>query len=515
MTALDQGSSTRVSGVRDTTMTTSEEDDDDDEEEEDSNLEDTPANELGHVEFRELSVDKATADKAKVEAKKINNRRRALHPVRHLLELIYEYGKVSIVALVASIACMVLAYGYSSMNWVIPNNGTVDYYNKKSVAVLTSTFFIFGLAIFTSIQFFSVYGAKRFMETKFYLWALGACVLYTAIPWGMFWLGDVLLLVVGFTGLSFVMGYIGKPYQTTQERRKNGFSFLFVELLVSASALVYGMFFLMMYSNFSNIGRIAWRLVIHPIYFEVCMMIPVRLLVTKQMEKRGVNILHTLGVVHAQAHISTLGRMMISTINQVDTTIWSVVLLNVGKLVFRSSVQVRDRMASKVLSKFIKHEHQESKKFVRAVSLYSEMIMENASIPASCFAMWCFYNAQAVFFFPYPDGEHGSWTLGDAALNAFIQIIIAVFFDILTLWINERYFSLPLERAWKKMREQWLQFFGFMIFGVAVMGLGGCVWMAARYPRFVQCHSLDVCSCNFASDCQAFIATRINGTLSL
>eukprot|EP01133_Synstelium_polycarpum_P007467 gene7467-8736_t len=468
--------------------------DDDDEDDNDIDPDqDTIKNERGHAEMHELSADKLAVSREREEAKRLAHRRLSLKWYIHMWECTLEYGKITLVALIACIACILLAYAFASPHWINRNN-----------------------AIFTAIQFWAVYGSKRFMEVKFYLWTLAAIALYIVVPYGMyygdhsywFWLGDVILLVFGYCGLSFVMGYIGKPYQTTSERRRNGLAFLGTEVLVSATALVYGMFLINVYSGFSNYLKVAWRLVVHPIYFEIFMMIPVRLLVTKQSEKKGVNIMHNLAVVHSQAHISTLGRMMISTIGDTKFTIISVILLNMGKLIFRSSVQIRDKYASKVVSKFIGHEHKESKKFVRAVGLYTELIMENASIPSSAFAMWIFYDSRALFFLPYPPG--GSFTLADATINVVIQLVVAFPFDILTIWLNERHFNLPMERAWLRMREKWFKFFGFLIYGVATMGMVGVLYMAAKVPRFVTCGSQDVCSCKFVEDCSEFIADKLS-----
>ncbi|EFA84867.1 putative transmembrane protein [Heterostelium album PN500] len=493
-----------------------EEDDDDDMDDDVNPDADTVKNEKGAAEMLELSTDPDSLKKQASQSKKMNRRRLQLSLLGHSLELTLEYGKIMFIVLITTVLGIAVIYGFSQENWIKKDNGTVEYFEKKSVTMLTSLFFILGLALFTGVQFMSVFGFKRMFETKFHVYVIGAIGLFLMVPWGMFagdesywfWLGDVLLLVVGYCGLCFVMGFLGKKYQTTRERLNNGLAFLGTETLVSATALLYGMFFIQIYANFSNYAKIAWRLIVHPIYFEIFMMIPVRLLVTKQMEKKGVSIMHSLAVVHAQAHISTLGRMMISTINEIEFTIISVFLLNIGKLVFRSSVQIRDKYASKVFEKVMGAEHKESKKFVRAVGLYTEMIMENASIPTSAFTMWVFYNFRGLFFFPFPDG--GSFTLGEAVINAVIQLALAVPFDILTLIINERYFGLPLERAWKKMREKWLPFFGFLIYGVITMGMIGVIWMACRLPRFITCKSEDVCSCMFVSNCENFIKDNLS-----
>ncbi|EFA84866.1 hypothetical protein PPL_01859 [Heterostelium album PN500] len=473
-----------------------------DSEDEDREGADTISNERGDVEMRSVNDDGDKNKLERKESKKMNHRRNKLSLPWHTLELTWDYAKVMFICAITTIIGAFVIWAFSKPNYVIHNNGTLKYFHQESIAILVCGFFVSGLTIFTCIQFIAIYGLKRAIDTKFYLWALAALALFTVVPWGMYvgkvsywyWLGDVILLILGYCGLCFVMGFLGKKYQTTQERRRNALAFLGTETLVSATALLYGMFFIQVYTNFSDYAKIVWRLVIHPIYFEIFMMIPVRLLVTKQMEKKGVSIMHSLAVVHAQAHISTLGRMMISTINEIEFTIISVFLLNIGKLVFRSSVQIRDKYASRVLEKVMGTEHKESKKFVRAVGLFTEMIMENASIPASAFMMWLFYDRRALFFLPYPSG--GSFTFDAAVINVVIQIVIAIPFDIITLIINERYFGLPLERAWKKMREKWLPFFGFLIYGVITMGMIGVLWMACRLPRFITCKSENVCDFN-------------------
>ncbi|GAM20701.1 hypothetical protein SAMD00019534_038760, partial [Acytostelium subglobosum LB1] len=490
------------------------EDEDDDDITDPERTRDTVENEGGAVEMRDLNVDQQKKNLEIMEANDTNKRRLGLSLGSHLFELIKDYGKMSLVVLVTMILGIVIIFSFSNETWIRRNQGTINYFDKTDVTILTSVFFVTGLAAFTGIQFLSVYGLKRMIETKFYLFLLADILLFIAVPWGMwagdqdywYWMGDVLLLLVGFVSLSFVMGYLGKPYQTTKERLKNGLAFLGIEVLVAVSALLYGMFIYLVYSNFSNIAKVAWRLIVHSIYFEVGMMIPVRLLVTKQMEKKGVSIMHSLAVVHAQAHISTLGRMMISTINDTTLTVISVLLLNIGKMVFRSTVQVRDKYASKVLEKVAGTEHIESKKFVRAVGLFTEMIMENASIPTSAFTLWVFRNYQGLFYMPFPDKSFG---IVDIVINVAIQLGIAIPFDIVTLLINERYFGMPLERAWKKMREKWLPFFGFLVYGIITMGMLGVIWMACRLPRFVMCQSKDVCSCMFVSNCEEFIKSNL------
>ncbi|GAM20702.1 hypothetical protein SAMD00019534_038770 [Acytostelium subglobosum LB1] len=449
------------------------------------------------------------------KGKKIR-RRLTISLWQHSKESSIEYVKVSFIVLISTFIGAFVLWMFSLPHYVIRNNGTTNYFNQQAIAILNSTFFISGLALFTAIQFISVYGIKRAIETKFYFWVVLCIAADLIVPWGMltgevrywYWLGDVLLLIATYCGLSFVMGYVGRSFKTFRQKLNNGLAFLGTEVLVSATALLYGMFFIQVYTNFSDMMKVTWRLLVHPVYFEIFMMIPVRLLVTKQMEKKGQSVMHSLAVVHAQAHISTLGRLMISTIGDINFTIGSVFLLNFGKLVVRSSVQVRDKYASKLLEKLLGSEHVESKKFVRAAGLFTEMIMENASIPTSAFMMWLFVNSRALFFLPYPSGE--SFTMEAALINVAIQILIAIPFDIVTLVINERYFGLPLERAWRKMQGKWLPFFGFLIYGLVTMGLVGVLYMAARVPRFITCGSQDVCSCMFISNCDKWVAENLS-----
>ncbi|KAM9962286.1 hypothetical protein ACTFIR_005189 [Dictyostelium discoideum] len=486
------------------------------EDEDDYEDEEEPQNKK--VEMSEFSVEKSKMEAAKIAKKEMDARRKKLPFFTHALEILIDYGQTLVIALIGTILCILAATAYAHPDWIHRNSGTVDYFSSESYAILVSTFFSSGLAVFTLVQFLAVYGMKRMIETHFYGWVIGAIALFMIVPWAFelgghawwFWLGDVILLIVGYTSLCFVMGYVGKPYQTPKERRWNGIKFLGTEVWVSATALIYGMFLIQLYGNFSNYGRMAWRLLVHPVYFEFLMMVPVRMLVTNQMEVHGVSIMSSLAITHALSHVATLGKIMLSTINQTELTIISVLLLNLGKLVFRSTVQLRDDAINNLGFRLfgIKVTHKESKGFVRAVNIYTEMIMENASIPASAYTLWAFYKFRGIFFLPYPDG--GEFTLGEATVNVVIQLSFGLVFDALTLFINERYFNYPLERAWKKMKENWLSFFGFLLYGLVTMGMIGILYMVTRVPRFVTCSSYDVCSCKFVNDCNAFINDNLS-----
>ena len=92
------------------------------------------------------------------------------------------------------------------------------------------------------------------------------------------------------------------------------------------------------------------------------MTMPIHYLVSLKMKNADVNVLYTLSVVHAQSrifvllylagnfvdiylYISTLGRMMFSTLDQISLAVISIVLLNVGKFFFRLSAPQRYNLA--------------------------------------------------------------------------------------------------------------------------------------------------------------------------
>lgn len=79
--------------------------------------------------------------------------------------------------------------------------------------------------------------------------------------------------------------------------------------------------------------------------------------------------------------------------------------------------------------------------------------------------------------YPYPTA---TLTAGDVAYTTATQVICAIIFDLITLYVAERYLKLPILKTWSAMWEKKYKFFGFLLFGLLTMGLLGVCFVSTR-----------------------------------
>jgi hypothetical protein len=200
----------------------------------------------------------------------------------------------------------------SNLNWIYEEGGKEHFFNALSFTHLTVALFVSALSFFIGIEFVFTFGVRAFMAQKFYVWVAIATALYVLLPYVLWAIGfpywfyyiDVIQLVVIYTLLCFALGFFGMSMHlyTTKQRVLNGLLFLATETIVSAVALLYGMFLMQVYVSLDDDKKMLWRLTVHPLYFELLMMLPVRYLVKKQLGANGkeLSVVQTLAIVHAQ-----------------------------------------------------------------------------------------------------------------------------------------------------------------------------------------------------------------------
>lgn len=449
----------------------------------------------------------------------------------------------------AALVCIIFAYGASRLRYKIDNPNPTVYFDSATFTKIFILFAVFGLLMFAIFQYYVFNGKHELFEPTYLASLLLAAAIFIGIPLVLhqiqfpyyYYLVDTGIIVVVFCSLSFMIGYYGKEDKkksvpipmvsmtkngetsaetesdhpmTRRERIINGLYFFTTEVLVSATALVYGMFFVTLYSSLSDFYKVIWRLAVHPLYFELFMMLPVRYLVARKMRTYSdCNILYTLSVVHAQSHISTLGRMMFATMDNLSITFLSVGLLNVGKVFFRLSSPLRDMIVFKLLHKGemkTEHddEHKRRQRYISAAGMQDELIVENACILFSGFMMYFFQENKVMFMFPYPSGYLSIQTV---VIITVIQLVLALICDLITLYIAEIYLHLPVLKTWEAMWEKRYRYFGFLLYGLFTMGLMGIIYMGFRVPRGSFCPEADnVCSCVWlgwmGETCDGFIA---------
>eukprot|EP00026_Physarum_polycephalum_P006081 Phypoly_transcript_06122.p1 GENE.Phypoly_transcript_06122~~Phypoly_transcript_06122.p1 ORF type:complete len:512 (+),score=57.98 Phypoly_transcript_06122:231-1766(+) len=477
--------------------------------------------------------------------------------------ILKNYGIACSLSGFAAFSSMLISYGASKLQYRIPNPTPKVYYSRSAFDQIVILFYVFGLLFFTVFQFYVFNGAKGLLDRMYISGVILVLSLFVVCPIIMTHFGfpyqlyliDVLLIVVLFCGLTFMIGYFSKEksvkhkeimmspaplmvrvssnlhdpaittalqttleefkQKTQRERIISGLYYLITEVLVSATALAYGMFFITIYSSMDDIGKIAWRLVLHPLYFEILMMLPVHYLVARRMKKeQDVNILYTLSVVHAQSHISTLGRMMFSTLDHVSLTVLSVLLLNVGKFFFRLSTPLRNSLVQKIMNMDVRETPQETiarlerQRYIVSAAIQTEMIVENSCAIFAGLTMYLFEANKQVFMFPYPKGE---LMLQTVIFIILVQLGFALVFDLTTLYVAQRFLHLPVLETWKDMWQRKYRFFGFLLYGLLTMGVVGIFYMGFKAPRVPFCTSESVCSCVWLkwmhTSCEQFLAS--------
>jgi hypothetical protein len=202
----------------------------------------------------------------------------------------------------------------------------------------------------------------------------------------------------------------------------------------------------------------------------------------------------TISGVHAQAHISTLGRLQLSTFSDLKILFATVLMINLLKIVARFSIPFRDKVVTRFMNfcstskkttseeSFtapIADRNNEDIRFIATVLMYTEMFIENSSFIIAAVTIFQFQKHRSSFMFPFPNFEL-DW--GTVMFVILIQWSLAIVSDMITIYFAPRV-KLPSVVVWKKIWEAKFPFLGFLIYGTLTMGVLGAVYMTAKIPR--------------------------------
>jgi len=376
------------------------------------------------------------------------------------------------------------------------------------------------------------------IRTRYIYFILGVSCYYflpiilwaTNVPY-LYYYGDVLILITGYLVLCMGLGYCGED----QRKIRSGLEITLTEFIVSAVSLSYAMFMMRALLRLENdYWKLIWRMLIYPVYFECLVMIPVRLFIRGRLSNE-MNVMKVMAVVHAQCHISTMGKILSMSFNSYYLLFLSALLLNFGKFFGRSSIGIRDNIVKKCLlvlfsrcksssretdlpatdipldkmeikraipegdaspvypnSRTSRERKINTTNLVNNVLIFTEIFADNSSVVMAAFCIKMFYPIRSVFMFPFPDKPLIDQ---DIVILITIQLITAIPFDILTIYINEFYFKKELFATWKVIMKQKYRYYGFLIYGLLSMGLIGLIYMSLNVPRVLFCTSNNICDC--------------------
>eukprot|EP01116_Phalansterium_solitarium_P015491 TRINITY_DN3428_c0_g1_i1.p1 TRINITY_DN3428_c0_g1~~TRINITY_DN3428_c0_g1_i1.p1 ORF type:complete len:515 (+),score=79.82 TRINITY_DN3428_c0_g1_i1:43-1587(+) len=425
-------------------------------------------------------------------------------------QLLKDYGASMVVCSFASLLSLAVVMIFSRMEWVTNEPSGDIAFNAFNFTLLCVSLSVSGVAFFLGVEFITTFGYQRFFDRKFFGIVLASAVLYIVVLFSMtidgfdYWwyYVDILVVVPVYCVGAFFMGFLGSASDNVSRFQQftTGIWYMMIEVCVSAAALIYGMALIPIYLTLSPIHQAVWRVTLHSFYFEVFMMIPVRWLVSRQL--KSLSVLKSLPVVHAQAHISSIGRMMLAGFSDLWIAAITIVLVNVGKLLFRMTSPWRDSLFNKMFSRKVFSSEKEAeddqafKQFVRAISLHVDIIMETSCVVTGGVCLYLFLPHAEFFMLPFPNNGV-PLTITLAVSSICIQLVVGAIFDCAALYCGARYLKMPVSETFEQMKAHSGPFFGFLIYGVATMGTMTTLFMACRVPRPMFCASNDICSCNF------------------
>jgi hypothetical protein len=347
-----------------------------------------------------------------------------------------------------------------------------------------------------------------FYSSKFYIPVGVVCAIYILIPFLLYsadfpyWYYhiDTILVVVFYVSISFAVGYFGK------RSIKEGFWLMLTELFVAAAAIAYGMFLMMYYGLIDGWGKVFYRAIFHPLYSEIFVLVPVRLLVHHHI-KSNKNVMYCLAIVHAQSHSAAMGRLMLPAIEDIMLFVVCVIIYNLFRFMLRVVSRKREKLLYRVMEMMGFHDvkpAESNASFTGSVEIQTEILMENSAIVIACVTLVVIGKQGNLFMFPFPQRKIDTATI---FIIGIIQLAIGAVFDFGALFVLQKYLKMPIVDTWKTMWKNRHTFFGYFAYGLFTMGFIGSLWFAFMVPRISHCPSNDICSCAWITNCDQFLAS--------
>eukprot|EP00741_Cyanophora_paradoxa_P016850 tig00020943_g16274.t1 len=486
--------------------------------------------------------------------------------LRSSLGLLKDYGLLSLVCLLSAALSIGMIAIVARAEWVLPLPAGAarpppgPYFNTSSYTSLVVCENVFALALFAGIHFWATHSDSEFpnraSRIRAYAW-IGASLVPFVLPFALSWLLgfpfwwyylETQTLVAVYCGLAFLLGfYGGDPGEPFSDRARRGAWWVLVELLTSGVVLAYALFVVPVYATvFSDGAKLAWRLAVHPLFFEVCTMLPVRRLVIANMQGEP-SVVRSLAIVHAQSHVSTLGRIMIADMSTGAASLAAIVSVSAIKVKEveteagagaagrgRGSVEVvplgLGEARASALGLHGPRLHALELAFARAraaaaggsaqgrrrasalvpdILTGAEWADPAATLrrrresrrlgppPADLGVPKAAASAAAGDGAGAAEGPEEGRIIEDSACRHLFIRSVTLYTEILmentALLFNS---GLPLRTTFRQMRSRSWAFFGFAVYGVLFMGVLSLLYMGASVPRPTYCSSpADLCSC--------------------
>ncbi|KAJ3294330.1 HisKA [Borealophlyctis nickersoniae] len=276
--------------------------------------------------------------------------------------------------------CNALLFGLSYVGWrwkdaiaaVVTQKPDAETEDKLRVARATmdptaftsivTIMCVTGLPMFTGVQFVAIHGVGAWRKSGLRYAVPIMSVLVSAFLWGLwasgwpFWYYymDVLSVVVTYSVGTFLAGYYGdRTLKSRRGRIKDGLEFCVIECLVAAAAIIYAVWLMPIYSSLDENFKVAWRMTIHPLYWESMIKIGTRRLLMLKAGPR-LSAADTLTMAHAQLHLIIMQASMVAALSTLQEMCVTLLLIHSGRLFWRSTCLLREIQFVRLWNRIVK-----------------------------------------------------------------------------------------------------------------------------------------------------------------
>lgn len=417
-----------------------------------------------------------------------------------MISILKLYRKIFFYGLFVSLFTIIFVIIISFLPWVNDLTDYPNYFNSQTItAILCLSLVSFGPVYITYDLFItkewniiSINDWKKIPITylvhllvHIFFWPTFYSLLMSKRIYVWYYYLDFSFFLFGFLPLS-----IHIAYEIISEKDINfTIKYALSQLFVIVSALGYTFFLFPMFLELSDTYKIIWRLTVHPIWFEITMLLPQRILAAG--DKTNTNqYTKFLPVMHSIFHNVTIGRMLLFTLNDIYISLFLITLTNIQEIVLRLTIKWRDDTVSKIF----RLKHHDTDNIVHGCVILMEMMLEIVSIFISPIIM--------AFFMPYGylfnfNGQIGSSiNLSYIISSFFFQLITEVPTDIICMMFEIRSHKIPLHNIWRYIGTK--RNIIFCIYGMCTMGILGMLYTTIRLPRLLFCTEHNILTCTYS-----------------
>ncbi len=405
------------------------------------------------------------------------------------------YGKIVTLTLMlaATASCFIIIL--SILPWSYNLEDYLNYFNTTTVTSVVS----FAVVSFGPwyITYYTYLIKGRKMSRKYL-----AHIIFHTIFWPIFYF--VLVshgIYVWFYYLDFLyfaFAFLPISFHTAYENISNrdfkfAIKYATTELFVIISALGYTFFLFPVYMNLTDAWKILWCLILHPIWFEFTMLLPQRLLATREINKDH-EYLNFLPAMHSIFHNATIRRTIFFALDNFYFTVLLITVSNIEEIILRLTVPYRDKFFLNLFFKLV-YTDKESSIVTYGSIVNMEMLFELVGIMISPAMMLCFMKYGYLFIF-----NNGS--MESIVYNFIIQLIMEILTDVFCIMYEVRIHKINLLDIWHNFigKSYWPEnrkFFLFCIYGICTMGVLGMIYTTTLLPRALFCSEHNILTCTY------------------